>query len=443
MRVTRRISIGIVLVLVAAWLSIAWLADSMSPSSRLPQLTIRCDGGPGEREFLAEEKHAELEQGFRRLTSGDGFIVYRIPTGGARLERVSYCVNQVACRLEYSLDGRAWHTLVRLSFADANGDKFSVQSSGFPADVKPESAHRGVAYFRLSASGSQRGAYPAIRSLTLTVSGFPTPAYFSRATWNTRVHALLALLGPKLMILVGVGAVFFGRKNWRTPWSLFAAGALLWAVSVAAKAGFALLLNGPVYQLLHTTLPSVPANVVFWCYIGSLTGLFECGIFLLVVKPIRKQAWDWKKAASLGVGFGAIEAVALGSAAALAAALSSEPTVDLRAASSLIGPVERALALAVHLAAVVTVIYAITQRQWRWFAASFIFKSGVDAVAAFALLTGIVKSHPWCVELFLVGPFALVGIIVVTVLARSWRDVAADPQTGERAVAPGPVETPV
>lgn len=428
MRVTRRVAVGIVLVLAAFWVSITWLADSMSPSSGLAQLTIRCDGGPDERKFLAEDKYVELQQGFRHLVSGDGFIVYKIPTGACRLERVSCCVNHVAYHLEYSSDGTKWHTLLRLPYPDANGDKFSVQSCGFPADVKPESAQCGDAYLRLSGSSGQQSAYPAIRWLTLAVSGLPTPEHFSRPTWSTRALSLLALLGPKLMILVGFGAVIVGRKCWRTPWSLFAAGALLWVVSVAAKAGFALLLNAPVYRLLHAALPIYPANAVFWCYIGSLTGVFECGIFLLVTKQILKRAWDWKTAASLGVGFGAMEAVVLGIGAAVAAALHSQPVVSVDVASSLIGPVERVIALLIHIASVVMIIYAITQRRWSWFAAACVFKSGVDAVAAFILLTGTMKTYPWSVELLLLGPFAFVGVIVLAILARSWHSTQADPQ---------------
>ncbi len=430
MRVTRRVAVAIVLVLVTLWVSINWLADSMSPSSVLAQLTIRCDGSPDEHKFLANDKHDELQRGFRHLTSGDGFIVYKIPTGASRLERVTYCVNRVAYHLEYSPDGRKWHTLVRLSYPDTNGNKFSVQSCGFPVDVKPESSRLGDAYLRLSARNNQQEAYPAIRWLTLAVSGPSTPEHFSRTTWSTRALGLFALLGPKLMILVGYVAVFFGRKRWKTPWSLFAAGALLWVVSVAAKAGFALLLNAPVYRLLHTALPSFPANVVFWCYIGSLTGFFECGIFLLVARQIWKKVWNWEAAASIGVGFGAMEAVALGVGAAVAAALHGQPVVSVDVASSLIGPVERVIALLIHIASVVMIIYAITQHRWIWFAAAFVFKSGVDAVAAFVLLTGMMKTHPWCAELFLFGSFAFVGVITLTILARSWRDVTANPQTG-------------
>jgi uncharacterized membrane protein YhfC len=125
-----------------------------------------------------------------------------------------------------------------------------------------------------------------------------------------------------------------------------------------------------------------------------------------------------------------MEAIALGSAAALAAVPNSEPIVNLNLSIALIGPVERVIALVIHIASVVMVIYAITQRRWSWFAAAFIFKSGVDAVAAFVLLTDTMKTHLWCVELLLFGPFACVGVIVLVVLARSWHDAVANPQTG-------------
>jgi uncharacterized membrane protein YhfC len=290
--------------------------------------------------------------------------------------------------------------------------------------MQQESARLGHAYFRFTAGSSQQDACPAIRWLKVEVSGLPTPAHFYRTSWSTRI---LSLLEPKLLFFVGVVAVFLARKRWKSPWSIFVAGALLWAVSVAAKAGFAWFLNDPVYRLFHAALPTVPANVAFWCYMGLLTGLFECGIFLVVSKQIRKKSWDWKAATSLGVGFGAMEAIVLGVSAAVAAALNSEPVVNLDFASSLIGPMERVIALFVHIASVAMVIYAITQRRWNWFAVAFVFKSGVDAAAAFALMTGMMKTHPWCVELFLFGPFACAGVFALAVLASSsWPDTAAD-----------------
>lgn len=426
MRVTRRVAAGVVLVLAALWVSISWLADAMSPSSSLAQLTIQCNGGPDERRFLADDSRAELKQGFRHLTSGDGFILYRIPLGASRAERLSYCISRVAYHLEYSADGTNWHDLARLSCPDADGSKFSVHSSGFPAGVK--ASQQGVAYVRLSANAGQQSAYPAIRWLTLAVSG-PVPPGFSETSWTTRAMTLLALLGPKLMIFIGFGAVFFSRKRWKTPWSLFLAGALLWMVSVAAKAGLALLLNVRVHQLLLAALPVFPANVLFSCYLGSLTGLFECGIFLLVASRIRQRTWDWKAAASLGVGFGGMEAIALGIGAAVLAALHREPGAIVDAVSSLLGPTERMIALVIHVASVVMIIYAITRRRWIWFAASCVFKSGVDATAAFALLNGVAKTAPWFAELCYFTPFAFVGAVALAILAYSWQDAVANPQT--------------
>jgi hypothetical protein len=88
--------------------------------------------------------------------------------------------------------------------------------------------------------------------------------------------------------------------------------------------------------------------------------------------------------------------------------------------SSLIGSVERLIALAIHAASAVMIIYALTQRKWGWFVAAFFYKSLVDAVAGFAILSGLWETRPWFVELALVGPFGYAGLLILFVLCRGW-----------------------
>jgi uncharacterized membrane protein YhfC len=412
---------------VAVWLSVTWLADRIAHPSGYPELTVSCDGGENETRFLVEQRHAELDQGVRRLTSVAGFLVYRIPIDGCEPKRISYCAGRTAYHLEFSPDGKAWQTLVRMGmFPGADHQTFLRGSCGFPGDGAAAARRTGAAYLRFSAAGNPPEKYPAIRSFRLEIDGPAVPEHFGRNSRGERVLASLASgLAAKLMIAVGVAAVILGRRAWKTPWRVFAAGALLWLASVAAKAGFALLANGPVSRGLQAVLPALPAKLTFWLYVGLLTGVFECGIFLLLAKPIRRRQWNWRKAASLGVGFGAGEAIALGVFAALATAVKGfggDMTAQIDWAAALAPAVERLIAMVVHIAAVVMIVYALSERRWSWLVASFAYKSGIDAVAAAVLLSGSdwLSTHLWFVELALFGPFACAGLPILVILARAW-----------------------
>jgi uncharacterized membrane protein YhfC len=405
----------IVLGLLGGWL----IREHTSPSDKY-ELSFACDGGPDEEQFLFEQSDTVVEEGTRRILSDNGFVVYRIPVDNANLGRVFVNINQVGFHLKFSPDGSSWSPLMHFAELESrNPDLFQTQSCGFGDAQKEATTRTGTAYLRFGPPSRPRKPYPAIRSLKLHVSGPAPDEHFYRYSMTRMV---MALLPARLMILVGLIPVIVLRKWWKTPWRLFGAGALLWTVSVAAKAGFAIPTNDAVSRMAHAVLPTFPADVTFWAYIGLLTGLFECGIFLLVATFIRRRQWSWHDAVSLGVGFGAMEAIALGVAAAVSISQSVNTGVTGATAFSLLGPAERLIALAVHTASVAMIVHALRQRRWRWFVASFLYKSGIDAVAAFVILagTGLMSARPWFVELVLFGPFAYAGIFILAALRRIW-----------------------
>ena len=91
--------------------------------------------------------------------------------------------------------------------------------------------------------------------------------------------------------------------------------------------------------------------------------------------------------------------------------------------TALVPAMERLIAVVVHTAAVVMIVYALSERKWSWLVASFAYKSGIDAVAAAVLLSGSdwLSAHPWLVELVLFGPFACAGLWILAFLARAWQ----------------------
>ena len=423
MRAKRKIVVSVVLGLVVLWLVMTLLERHVTLPPDHYQLSFVCNGQTDEERFLVEQADTIVEDGLRRFTSANGFVTYKIAIGDCEPNRAFWKINQVEFHLEFSPDGEKWSSLVRIErLSNKNPEKFSRQSCGFSPTLSKAASESGYAYFRFSAVGGERQAYPAIKYFGLQVSGPNAPEHFHGFSLWRR---LMGFLPARLMVIVGLGSVIICKKLWKTRWRLFGLGALLWIASVTGKAVFAVLTNKPVETALQSVLPRMPANLIFWSYIGLLTGIFECGIFLLLVRYLRRKQWTWSQAGSVGVGFGAVEAVILGAAVAIATSLEGPVSGSLDLASSLLGPVERLIALALHTAAVTMIFYAFAQRKWGWFVGSFFYKSGIDAIAAFVLLSGtnLLQTHPWFVELCLFGPFAVAGLCILVILRRLWSKI--------------------
>jgi hypothetical protein len=112
---------------------------------------------------------------------------------------------------------------------------------------------------------------------------------------------------------------------------------------------------------------------------------------------------DRFEALSFGVGFGAAEALTVGMLATLPLALMLvAPAVlphamkealtrvyggPVSMAGIVFPPVERASALVFHVVSCAVVVHGCrVGRPWIWFAVAFVYKSAIDAIAAWAIL---------------------------------------------------------
>jgi uncharacterized membrane protein YhfC len=385
-------------------------------------LTIKCDGTSAEMRFISHQRGTEIRNGMRVITSAGGYIVYRIPVGTCAPRRVYYALNVTAYALEFSPDGRKWSWLVRMRPNEENPREINHSAAGFVRSLSKSAAKSGTAFLRFRRSpGGQ--APLVIQAVNIEVSGDPLPKDFRKLdkSFNDSWFPL-ALMGRvsvagALMVLLGIFAVLFCRYVWRTPTRLFGLGALLWTIAVAVKVAIALPLNKPIGAILHHALHKPAGDVAFWIYIGLLTGITEVGIFLAMAGWFQRRRWSWKDAASVGVGFGAIESILLGLALIIPVAVGkvADP-------GTLVPVIERFLTIFIHTAATVMAIYGVTTQRWAWFWASFVYKSALDALAAFFLLSGhhLLTAHPWFVELGCFGPFAYAAIPILLILRSRW-----------------------
>jgi uncharacterized membrane protein YhfC len=228
----------------------------------------------------------------------------------------------------------------------------------------------------------------------------------------------LALIPGIGMIAVAVGYVVYTAVR-RLGWGYLGLGAASWLISVILKFVWAIPANAPVYEALTGALPETGAEILFYVYVGLLTGVFEVALVWLALKNTKYGRAPWQRALSFGLGFGAMEALLLGGSALANAVLgmTSPAALPLAALEQLalannalygLAPVsERFFTVLVHALTNVLLFYGIAREEPRSFWIAFAYKSGIDVVAAFAQFWGIgTVGRIWLIE----GIVALWGV---------------------------------
>jgi uncharacterized membrane protein YhfC len=244
-----------------------------------------------------------------------------------------------------------------------------------------------------------------------------------------------ALLGGSGMIAVAIGFVIYAALR-KLGWGYLGLGALAWVVTVVLKFAWAIPINPFVYNGLYDALPEAVAAPLFYLYVGALTGVFEVAIVWLVMRYTRLGWVSWNRALAFGIGFGAVEALLLGlsSLGTVLAALVVPNVLPLEALEQVsllnnvlygLAPIsERFFTVLVHILANVLIFYAVAQRKPRWFWLALIYKTGIDAVAAFAQLWGLeTLAKIWAIEA-VVALWGLVGWLGIRWVQQRYPEVA-------------------
>ncbi len=261
---------------------------------------------------------------------------------------------------------------------------------------------------------------------------------------------VVLLFSASGMIAVGALPSWLWNRSRPSNWPPLGIGALAWIIGVSLKLAWAVPTNRHVLGALRSALPSILATPISHIYIGLLTGVFECGILLLVVRRSRLRNADWSQAVASGIGKGGIEAVLLGCLVLLGAVavllagdhLSPVQSATMAAnasfARAITGPLERAFALLGHVFSTVLIVYAIRVKRLRWFWLSFAYLSGVDGLAAWGIDVFGREKLPMRPEFW--GAFAVVTAVAVAgLLVLRRRFPPAVPSRGDVAA---PVEGP-
>jgi uncharacterized membrane protein YhfC len=234
------------------------------------------------------------------------------------------------------------------------------------------------------------------------------------------------------IILPGIGKIAFSlafivyARQKGGSWRYLGLGALAWVVTNAVKYLVAIPVSPVVYRIFY--VPDAlwaPGSVLFYLYVGMLTGLTEVLLTWLLVRYTRLGRVSWTKALAFGIGFGAFEALYLGFSglASSVPALVAPQSLQVDALNSLrilnnplysLAPAtDRFPATLVHIYGNVLLFYGVASGQARWLWISIAYKSLVDTVAAFAIFWGV-QTLPelWAMEavLWVFGCIAWWGI---------------------------------
>ena len=196
----------------------------------------------------------------------------------------------------------------------------------------------------------------------------------------------------------------------RAPWSAFLWGVLAWLLGgLATKAIVAQFLTD---LIARSTGPRQ------WITLGLLTGVFECGLVLLLaafVPSLRGRA-TWLRALAFGVGFGAAEALLVSIDGFLpeGPVAPAEPTWDTLIEVG-VPFVERFNAVAIHAFACALILLALRTRRQLPFLIAFAYKSLVDALPTETLAPfGVLAIQSVYVA------FGIAGLMGLIWLRRRW-----------------------
>jgi uncharacterized membrane protein YhfC len=209
---------------------------------------------------------------------------------------------------------------------------------------------------------------------------------------------------------VAVGYVVYAATR-KLGWRYLGLGALGWIIAVILKFAWAVPVNTPVYEALTGALPETLAEIVFYVYVGLLTGVFEVALVWLALRNTKWGRAPWQRALSFGIGFGALEALLLGASGLANAAIgiTSAEALPLAALEQIartnsllysLAPVwERFFTVLIHILTNVLLFDAIARDDRRAFWLAFAYKSGIDVVAAFAQFWGLeTVGRIWLIE---------------------------------------------
>ncbi len=264
----------------------------------------------------------------------------------------------------------------------------------------------------------------------------PFGVYSGPGTGAVDTLSLTHFLNALSMIALPIGLALYLTSRWKLSGRIWLAGAATFLLSQAGHVPFNLGMSALLNRTSLVNLPAAGQRAFNAAFLGLSAGLFEelfrWGMFRWWLKDAR----SWRRGVLAGAGHGGAEAILLGALAlygylqltalrgtdlskVLPAGQVSQALGQISAYwsmpwyDSLLGTVERLLALPIQVALSVLVLQAFVRRQPAWVALAVAFHALVDAAAVLALPLGVYVTEA------IVGGFALVSLVLILRLRRA------------------------
>jgi len=219
------------------------------------------------------------------------------------------------------------------------------------------------------------------------------------------------ILNPLLMLVMPLVLGVFLARRLQGEWRIFGIGAVTFIGAQVFHIPFNIWVLSPFLENMGWTgEQSGPSLVLAAVFLGLSAGVFEETARYFVFRFWLKDKRDWRSAIMLGAGHGGIEAIIVGLLALLAliqimtlrgadlAAVVPADQLDLAKAqieafwalpwyAVLLGALERASAIALHLGASVLVLQTFTRKRIRWLFAAIAWHALLNAVAVYGIQT--------------------------------------------------------
>ena len=265
------------------------------------------------------------------------------------------------------------------------------------------------------------------------------------------------VLNALLMLAMPVALGLLLARRLGTRWGLFGAGALTFIASQVVRQPLLFALTALFQQ---GVLPAPPAEWSLAFNLGVLgisAGLFEEGARYLAYRFWIRNARTWREALMFGAGHGGIESILIGLLVALTFVqmlslrvmdLSTLPLSAEQAATLaeqvavywstpwptvLLGAIERAFAITLHLSLSVMVLQAVLKRNLLWLLAAIAWHAAANIGAVYVLQ---VAGAAWSEAV--IGSFAVLGVVIIFAMRRVMPDgpSGAGPTGGGASPAP-------
>ena len=222
------------------------------------------------------------------------------------------------------------------------------------------------------------------------------------------MDSAIRALNAALMIALGLALGIWLARRRKMSWGLFGIGAATFVLSQVGHIPFnSLVLNALFVRLGWTDATSTATLLGVAALLGLSAGVFEEGARYLMYRFWAKQARAWDEALMIGAGHGGIEAILLGLLAGyallqvlalrgvdLATVLPADQVELARLQveaywatpwyASLLGAVERAFAICLHLSLSMLVLQCFIRRRWYWLPLAIGWHARVDGAVLVA-----------------------------------------------------------